>query len=38
MGFEGPGAHASKTLRQGEKAYVAMVWPRSRHSTAKESG
>jgi len=36
MGFEGPGAHASQTLRQGEKAYVAMVWPRSRHSTAKE--
>jgi GH15 family glucan-1,4-alpha-glucosidase len=36
MGFEGPGAHATKTLRQGEKAYVAMVWPRSRHSTAKE--
>ena len=36
MGFEGPGAHASKTLRQGEKAYVAMVWPRSRHSTAQE--
>jgi len=36
MGFEGPGAHATKTLRQGERAYVAMVWPRSRHSTAKE--
>src|SRR5438034_9498808 len=36
MGFEGPGAHATKILRQGERAYVAMVWPRSRHSTAKE--
>ena len=36
VGFEGPGAHATKTLRQGERAYVAMVWPRSRHSTAAE--
>ncbi|HET7338595.1 MAG TPA: glycoside hydrolase family 15 protein, partial [Candidatus Dormibacteraeota bacterium] len=36
MGFEGPGAHATKVLRQGERAYVAMVWPRSRHSTSKE--
>ena len=36
IGFEGPGAHATKVLRQGERAYVAMVWPRSRHSTSKE--
>jgi len=36
VGFEGPGAHATKTLRQGDRAYVAMVWPRSRHSTGKE--
>ncbi|HMJ38871.1 MAG TPA: glycoside hydrolase family 15 protein, partial [Verrucomicrobiae bacterium] len=36
VGFEGPGAHATKTLRQGERAYVAMVWARSRHSTSKE--
>src|SRR5437764_369920 len=36
VGFEGPGAHATKTLRQGERAYVAMVWTRSRHSTGKE--
>ena len=36
VGFEGRGAHATKTLRQGERAYVAMVWPRSRHSTGKE--
>src|SRR2546422_6544314 len=36
VGFEGPGAHATKVLRQGERAYVAMVWPRSRHSTGKE--
>src|ERR671936_2951573 len=36
MGFEGPGAHATKVLRQGERAYVAMVWPRSRHSTGEQ--
>ena len=36
IGFEGPGAHATKILRQGERAYVAMVWTRSRHSTGKE--
>jgi len=36
VGFEGPGAHATKTLRQGERAYTALAWPRSRHSTAKE--
>jgi GH15 family glucan-1,4-alpha-glucosidase len=36
IGFEGPGAHATTTLRQGDRAYVAMVWPRSRHSTGKE--
>jgi GH15 family glucan-1,4-alpha-glucosidase len=35
IGFEGPGAHATKTLRQGERAYVAMVWPRSRFSAAE---
>src|SRR5207237_632278 len=28
--------HATKTLRQGERAYAALVWPRSRHSTGKE--
>ena len=36
VGFEGRGAHATKTLHQGERAYVAMVWTRSRHSTGKE--
>jgi len=36
VGFEGPGAHATKTLRQGERAFAALVWPRSRHSTGKE--
>src|SRR5204863_7834590 len=38
VGFEGRGAHATKTLHQGERAYVAMVWTRSRHSTGKEYG
>ncbi len=36
MGFEGPGAHATKTLRQGEKAYVALAWPRSQYSATNE--
>jgi alpha,alpha-trehalase len=36
VGFEGPGAHATKTLRQGERAYVAICWPRSQHSASKE--
>src|SRR6266851_4584343 len=36
MGFEGPGAHATKTLRQGEKAYVALAWPRSQYSATSE--
>jgi GH15 family glucan-1,4-alpha-glucosidase len=36
VGFEGPGAHATKTLRQGERAFAAIAWPRSRHSTARE--
>jgi alpha,alpha-trehalase len=36
VGFEGPGAHATKTLSQGEKAYVALCWPRSQYSASKE--
>jgi GH15 family glucan-1,4-alpha-glucosidase len=36
IGFEGPGAHATKTLRQGDRAFVAMVWPRSRFSAGQE--
>jgi alpha,alpha-trehalase len=36
VGFEGPGAHASTTLRQGERAYVALAWPRSQYSAGKE--
>ncbi len=36
VGFEGPGAHATTTLRQGEKAYAALAWPRSQYSTGKQ--
>src|SRR5258708_17095928 len=36
MGFEGPAAHATKALRQGEKAFVALAWPRSQYSTTDE--
>ena len=36
IGFEGPGAHATKILRQGERAYAALIWPRSRFSTSEE--
>jgi GH15 family glucan-1,4-alpha-glucosidase len=36
MGFEGPGAHATKTLRQGDRCYVALCWPRSQYSASKE--
>src|SRR6266704_2277238 len=36
VGFEGPGAHATKTLRQGEKAYAALAWPRSQYSASSE--
>jgi GH15 family glucan-1,4-alpha-glucosidase len=36
VGFEGPGAHATKTLRQGEVAYAAICWPRSQYSVSKE--
>jgi GH15 family glucan-1,4-alpha-glucosidase len=36
VGFEGPGAHATKTLQQGERAFVALCWPRSQYSASKE--
>ncbi len=36
VGFEGPGAHATTTLRQGERAYAALAWPRSQYSTGKQ--
>jgi len=35
-GFEGPGAHATTTLRQGERAFAALAWPRSQYSTGKQ--
>ncbi len=36
VGFEGPGAHATKTLREGETAFVALCWPRSQYSASEE--
>jgi alpha,alpha-trehalase len=36
VGFEGPGAHATKILRQGEQAFAALSWPRSRFSASEE--
>jgi GH15 family glucan-1,4-alpha-glucosidase len=36
VGFEGPGAHATTTLRTGERAYAALAWPRSQYSAGKE--
>jgi GH15 family glucan-1,4-alpha-glucosidase len=36
VGFEGPGAHATKILRQGEKAFAALTWPRSQFSASEE--
>jgi len=36
VGFEGPSAHATRTLRQDESAFVAMCWPRSQDSGSKE--
>ena len=36
VGFEGPGAHATRTLREGETAFVALCWPRSQFSASDE--
>ena len=36
VGFEGPGAHATKTLREGETAFAALCWPRSQYSASEE--
>ena len=36
VGFEGRGAHATKTLHEGESAFAALVWPRSQHSASPE--
>jgi len=36
VGFEGPGAHATKILREGETAFAALCWPRSQFSASDE--
>ena len=36
VGFEGPGAHATRTLREGETAFAALCWPRSQYSASDE--
>jgi GH15 family glucan-1,4-alpha-glucosidase len=36
MGFEGRGAHARTMLREGERAFVALCWPRSQWSASEE--
>ncbi len=36
VGFEGPGAHATRTLREGETAFVALYWPRSQYSASEQ--
>ena len=36
VGFEGRGAHATKTLHEGESAFAALAWPRSQHSASPE--
>ncbi|HEV8651465.1 MAG TPA: glycoside hydrolase family 15 protein [Actinomycetes bacterium] len=36
VGFEGRGAHARTTLREGERAFVALCWPRSQWSASEE--
>jgi GH15 family glucan-1,4-alpha-glucosidase len=36
VGFEGRGAHARTTLREGERAFVALCWPRSQWSATEE--
>jgi alpha,alpha-trehalase len=36
VGFEGRGAHARTTLREGDRAFVALCWPRSQWSASEE--
>jgi GH15 family glucan-1,4-alpha-glucosidase len=36
VGFEGRGAHARTTLQEGEKAYVALSWPRSQTQASQQ--
>jgi alpha,alpha-trehalase len=35
VGFEGRGAHARTTLREGDRAFVALCWPRSQWSASE---
>jgi GH15 family glucan-1,4-alpha-glucosidase len=37
VGFEGRGAHARTTLHEGEKAFVALSWPRSQTAASRQS-
>jgi hypothetical protein len=36
VGFEGRGAHARTTLREGGRAFAALCWPRSQWSASEE--
>ncbi len=36
VGFEGRGAHARTTLREGDRAFAALCWPRSQWSSSEE--
>jgi GH15 family glucan-1,4-alpha-glucosidase len=36
VGFEGRGAHARMTLHEGDRAFVALCWPRSQWSASEE--
>jgi GH15 family glucan-1,4-alpha-glucosidase len=36
VGFEGRGAHARTTMHEGDRAFVALCWPRSQWSASEE--
>jgi alpha,alpha-trehalase len=36
VGLEGRGAHARTTMREGDRAFVALCWPRSQWSASEE--
>jgi len=36
IGFEGPGAHATKILQEGETAFAALYWSRSQFSASEQ--
>ncbi len=38
VGFEGRGAHARTTLREGDRAFAALCWPRSQWSPRRSTG